>query len=138
MFILLIFKKIKFLWVWSFFENEILQIFSSIVLFFIRSIFQIYFYLCDSKFVYGVEFDMSKKIFSNYLKKNYSFFLSNNSSTLLRNIVYETNKFTLGVLGSFTLIFTDILIILSLAIIGFFTAKYLQLEHFVFFLVFSF
>lgn len=132
-------KKLNFFGFGVFFENEILQIFSSIVfLFFIRSIFQIYFIYVSSKFVYGVEFDISKKIFSNYLKKNYSFFLSNNSSTLLRNIVYETNKFTLGVLGSFTLIFTDILIILSLAIIGFFTNKVFAIGTFCFFGFFGF
>ena len=64
-------KKLNFFGFGVFFENEILQIFSSIVfLFFIRSIFQIYFIYVSSKFVYGVEFDISKKIFSNYLKKN--------------------------------------------------------------------
>lgn len=127
-------NKINYFGIGDLFQNEITKIFSSIVvLFLIRSIFQIYYIYKSARFNYGVEFDISQKIFSNYLQKKYTFYLNNNSSTLLSNIVNETNKFSRGVLASFTSIFTDILIILSLSIIGFLTNKIFAISTFSFF-----
>lgn len=129
-----ILNKINYFGIGDLFQNEITKIFSSIVvLFLIRSIFQIYYIYKSAKFNYGVEFDISQKIFSNYLQKNYTFYLNNNSSTLMRNIVNETNKFSRGVLASFTSMFTDILIILSLSTIGILTNKIFAISTFSFF-----
>ena len=131
--------KINYFGIGDLFQNEITKIFSSIViLFVIRSIFQMYYIYKGAKFNYGVEFDISQKIFSNYLNKDYDFYLLNNSSILMRNIVNETNKFSLGVLASFTSIFSDILIIFSLSTIGFLTNKFFAIGTFSFFGIFGF
>ena len=131
--ILDIIKSINFFGLGNFFENESIKIFSSIVvLFLLRAIIQAIFVLKNAQLAYGVEANLSKEIFRTYLSKDYNFFLKNNPSFLLRNIITETNKFCLGILANFTSMFTEIFIIIALVVLGFITNKYFAISAFVF------
>ena len=136
--ILDIIKSINFFGLGNFFENESIKIFSSIVvLFLLRAIIQAIFVLKNAQLAYGVEANLSKEIFRTYLSKDYNFFLKNNPSFLLRNIITETNKFCLGILANFTSMFTEIFIIIALVVLGFITNKYFAISAFCFFIFFG-
>ena len=138
LYILNFLQNTNFFGLGSFFENESIKIFSSIViLFLLRSIIQAYFIFKNAQLTYGIEMQLSKDIFRMYLNKDYEFYLKNNPSYLLRNILTETNKFCLGVLGNFTSIFTELFIILALVIIGLITNKFFFIGAFCFFLFFG-
>ena len=49
-----------------------------------------------NKLVQSVNNDVSKKVFSNYLKKDFSFFVNTNSSKLISNIILEVEKICLS------------------------------------------
>ncbi len=136
--ILGIVKSINFFGLGNLFDNESVKIFSSIVvLFLIRSIVQAFFIFKNAQLSYGIEKSLSKDIFKMYLNKDYNFYLKNNPSYLLRNILTETNKFCLGVLGNFTSIFTELFIIIGLIIIGFLSNKLFSIGAFCFFIFFG-
>ncbi len=69
-------NKINYFGIGDLFQNEITKIFSSIVvLFLIRSIFQIYYIYKSARFNYGVEFDISQKMLCKlFTKKIYFLF----------------------------------------------------------------
>ena len=136
--VLAIIKSINFFGLGNIFENETIKIFSSIVvLFFMRTIVQAFFIFKNAQLSYGIEKSLSKDIFKMYLNKEYDFYLKNNPSYLLRNILTETNRFCLGVLGNFTSIFTEIFIITGLIIIGFLSNKLFSIGAFCFFIFFG-
>ena len=64
-----------------------------------------------------------RKVVENYVKSNYSFFLKNNSSNLIKNIINETNifcdKYILGLLYILTDFFNLLFIIFLLSIYNF-------------------
>jgi len=131
-------KNTNFFGLGNFFENESIKIFSSIVvLFLIRSVIQAFYIFKNAQLSYGIEMSLSKDIFKMYLNKDYDFYLKNNPSFLLRNILTETNKFCLGVLGNFTSIFTELFIIIALIILGFIANKFFSIGAFCFFIFFG-
>jgi hypothetical protein len=51
--------------------------------------------------------EISNNILKNYLKRDYLFFISNNSSKLVRNINTESNLFSVGVVGNLIMILSN-------------------------------
>ena len=47
-------------------------------------------------------------ILKNYLSQDYLFFISNNSSKLIRNISSESNLFSVGVVGNLIMILSNL------------------------------
>jgi ABC-type bacteriocin/lantibiotic exporter with double-glycine peptidase domain len=120
----------------NFLKNETLKLLASIsILFFIRSFFHLYFVWRSSKLSYGVEFVLQKKIFANYLKSDYLFFLKNNPSYLLRNIISETNQFAMGVMSSLITLFIEIVMVIFLLVLAFLTNIYFTIVIACFFLL---
>lgn len=137
-YILQFLQKTNYFGLGNFFDNDSIRIFSSIVvLFFLRSLIQTIYIFKNAQLTYGIEKNLSRDIFKMYLNKDYDFYLKNNPSFLLRNILTETNKFCLGVLGNFTSIFTEIFIISALLILGFITNKFFSVGAFCFFIFFG-
>ena len=58
----------------------------------------------------------SKKLFRLYLNKDFSFFIKNNSSDLIRNIMTECSLFSIGIVSSLILLFSEFLIFISISI----------------------
>lgn len=52
------------------------------------------------RFVYGVQAELSERLFTSYLRQPYAFHLQRNSAQLIRNAVTETNLFAQTVLVS--------------------------------------
>lgn len=60
---------------------------------------------------------ISNKLFKKFLDEDYIFFTKNNNATLLRNINYETNKFSQSLLPSIIKLFSDFIILLFLILL---------------------
>lgn len=62
------------------------------------------------RFVYGVQAELSERLFTSYLRQPYAFHLQRNSAQLIRNAVTETNLFAQTVLVSGLSVLTESLI----------------------------
>jgi ABC-type bacteriocin/lantibiotic exporter with double-glycine peptidase domain len=113
---------INYFGVGIFVQEETLKLVSAMTIFFIiRSIFSLIYVFESSKLTYGIERELQKKIFKNYLKSDYLFFLKQNPSYLLRNVINETNQFALGIVGTIITLFTEIILIIFLLVLAFMT-----------------
>ena len=117
-------------------QEENLKLISAITIFFIiRSIFSLIYVLESSKLIYGIERELAKKIYKSYLKSDYLFFLKQNPSYLLRNVINETNQFAMGIIGTIISLFTEIILIIFLLILAFITNAIFTI-YFLFFFIF--
>ena len=64
-----------------------------------------------NNYLFNLHYDLSKKLFTNYLKKPYSFFVETNSSILVRNVYTEIGVFTYQIILALTVIINDFLLI---------------------------
>ncbi len=94
---------------------------------FIYSIFHFY---SQSKFIEFIRMNTTSKLTDIYLAKKHSYFLKVNSSKLVRNLQTETGNFSLGVMNSLVILFSEIFLIFAIFI-------YLSFESFEF-VLFSF
>ena len=69
------------------------------------------------RFVYGVQADLSQRLFMGYLNQPYTFHLQRNSAQLIRNVVNETNQFTQGALIVGMMLLTEILVLFGILIL---------------------
>lgn len=83
----------------------------------IKTLFLAFLSLMQMRFVYGVQADLSQRLFTNYLHQPYTFHLQRNSAQLIRNAITETTLFTnTGLIG--TLFFlTEGLVLLGISIL---------------------
>jgi len=132
-------KSINYFGTGDFLQNESLKLLASItILFFIRSVFHVYYIWRSAQLSYGVEFELQKKIFANYLKSDYLFFLKNNPSYLLRNVMTETSQFAMGVMTSMMTLIVEITLVIFLLALAFLTNIYFTVAIVVFFLLTTF
>ncbi len=108
-------ENIKVLKIFNKNENNLIILFISLFIFayFIKTLFILFYNFFRIKFCNSLFVDLSNKILNNYLSQKYNFFVNNNSSKLVRNIVSETNLFGLSVVGSLIEIISQIIIIVS-------------------------
>jgi ABC-type multidrug transport system fused ATPase/permease subunit len=85
-----------------------------VITFFLRNIFYALTSSFKNQFIKNLHISISNKIFSHYLNRKYIFFLKNNSSKLISNIVNEINQFCYNVLDSFLVFLTEIFLILAI------------------------
>ena len=101
-------------------KEFILIILASVfTLFSAKYIFVIIFYYFLHKFTFSLKYRLQTITFRNYLNKELSFFLKNNTSYLLRNITSEIDQFSVAI-SSYLIIVSEILIILALALLTIF------------------
>ena len=84
-----------------------------VVIFFIKNIFLAYLAYFHSKFSFAVQVETSVFLFQSYLSQPYEFFLSKNSSVLLRNTIGEVNSFVGYVLQPMLIIITESLVLFA-------------------------
>jgi len=70
----------------------------------------------QSKFSHELYSKLSKKIYKVFLCSNYSFYINNNSSILIRNVISETNLFSFGIVNPFVKIISETLIFITLSV----------------------
>ena len=59
---------------------------------------------------------LSSRIYSNYISKNFEFFINNNSSNLIANIIFEVQKFSYNIVDSLLVIITELFLIITVLI----------------------
>jgi ABC-type multidrug transport system fused ATPase/permease subunit len=121
-------------------ENKIIIIILCIVLiliFIIKNIYSAFFIYWQNKFSQNIYKSISIILLKNYLAEKYSFFLKNNSSSLINNVYVESKGFSFAV-ASLLKIFSEILLLTSMILFLFFFQFYVALFLSTFFLLFSF
>lgn len=76
-----------------------------LAVFLIKNLFLIFNHYINSKFIQKIKYEMSIKGFKTYLKKDYDFFLKNNTAVLLRNLTTE--------IGSLVVFLTSAIVLVS-------------------------
>jgi ATP-binding cassette, subfamily B, bacterial PglK len=134
------FEKYTFLsYIYFLFDNPsrektvIILMLLVVTVYLFKTIYLSFFHWVQSSFVFSVKTNISKRLFSGYVKKDYDFHLNKNSSTLIRNIITEIDTLTscyysLIILMSEILVFTGISIFLTI---------YQPLGFFISFIVFT-
>ncbi len=83
----------------------------------IRTLFLTFLSWRQASFTFGVQENLSQRLFTGYLQQPYTFHLQRNSAQLIRNVVNETNQFTLGALIPGMALLTEMLVLLGIAIL---------------------
>ena len=107
----------------QYFNIKILLI-AFFLFFLFRSILIIYISSLKANLVKKINDDFSSLIYLNYLNKNYEFFINNNSSDLISNIILEIEKFSYRVIDNIISGAAELFIILS--VLGFLFYNYFQ------------
>ncbi len=87
---------------------------SFMVIFFLRNVFYTLTILFKTYFIKNLNIHISNKIYSSYLKKDYSFFLKNNSAKLISNTTNEVDNFCQSVFNNFLTFLTEIFLLLAI------------------------
>jgi ATP-binding cassette subfamily C protein len=106
------------------------------IIFFIRSILVIVVSYWKSDLVNGINNNVSERIYKNYLSQDYYFFIKNNSSYLISNIIVEIDKFSYRVVDALIYLITETFIII--AVISFLLINYFEPTLILIFFIFSF
>ena len=69
------------------------------------------------RFVYGVQADLSQRLFIGYLRQHYTFHLQRNSAQLIRNVINETTLFSLTGLRYGMMLLTELLVLLGISVL---------------------
>ena len=89
-----------------------------LVTFFVIFTLRSFVYVCLSyvrnKLVQSVNNDISKKVFSNYLNRDFNFFINTNSSKLISNIILEVEKFAYRTIDPLIYFLAEVFIILGI------------------------
>ena len=129
--LLLIFLNIKsnFSNINFFFTNFNISNYNLFLSFFIIFILRNSFYALTSKVkykqVHNLHVRISDQFYSSYLNQDYIFFLRNNSSKLISNIINEVDNFCFRVIDSYLVFFTELFLIISIII-------FLSIKFFIF------
>ncbi len=83
----------------------------------IKSLFLGFLAWRQMSFVFGVQAELSQRLFIGYLRQPYTFHLQRNSAMLIRNAMHETNVFTHSGLIAGMLFLTELLILLSISVL---------------------
>lgn len=101
-----------------------------LIVFIIRSTLSIFVSYLRQKLIKDINDTLSHKIYSNYLNKDFLFFINSNSSTFLSRIIVEIEKFAYKLIDSLFYLLTDFAIILVVI-------SYLFYAHFLPAIIFS-
>ena len=91
----------------------------TVVIFLTKNLFLIFNNWCQIKFLQKVYMEMSGKLFKEYLKRDYIFFLQLNTSLLVRNVREEVASFTEYV-NKLSLFIGEVIIFLGIASVLFY------------------
>lgn len=97
--------------------NEILKLclIGILIIYFIKTLFLIFFSYWKSSFIYGLHKKYAEKLYHNYIYQKYLFHLKSNSSDLTKNIV-STQNFAHNI-NQLSILFTEIFILFGLVLI---------------------
>lgn len=87
-----------------------------VAIFLIKNIFLAFLIWRQTHFAFDVQANLSQRLFAIYLRQPYTFHLQRNSAELVRNVTGEVGIFT-SVLNSALLLFSEILVLLGIAVL---------------------
>ncbi len=70
----------------------------------------------QARYSYGLQQNVSRRLFELYLKQPYAFHLQRNSAQLIRNVTTETNLFAIST-SAFLLILTEVLVLVGVMLL---------------------
>lgn len=68
------------------------------------------------KLVKKLNDQLSSRIYSNYILKDFQFFINNNSSNLIANIIFEVQKFSYNIVDSLLIVITELFLITTVLV----------------------
>src|SRR4029077_19871748 len=83
----------------------------------LKALFLAFLFWRQMGFVYGVEAELSHRLFSGYLRQPYIFHLQRNSAELIRNAKTETNLFTQTCLVAGMGLLTEMLVVIGISVL---------------------
>ncbi len=87
-----------------------------VVVYLVKSLFLSYLVNYQARYSYGLQQNVSRRLFELYLKQPYTFHLQRNSAQLIRNVTTETNLFAIST-SAFLLILTEILVLVGVMLL---------------------
>ena len=78
-----------------------------------KTIFLIFLYWRQTKFIYNSQSNISSRLLSVYLNQPYSFHMQRNSAQLIRNVVNETTQFANGSINTGLTLITEVLVVMG-------------------------
>lgn len=102
-------------------EMLIIYCFSALVIvYFVKSFFTVLLIWFQSKFVFDLQASLSNRLFNGYLFQPWKFYLSRNSSELVRNLTSEIDVFTNNGLMSLLSLLKELFVIIGILLLMFF------------------
>jgi len=101
-------------------EHELLVIYGMLALvsvYGVKAVFLAFLSWVQMKFVFGIQAELSRNLFADYLRQPYAFHLQRNSAQLIRNVLSETHTFTHTGLRSGMVLITEILVLLGILVL---------------------
>jgi ABC-type multidrug transport system fused ATPase/permease subunit len=86
-----------------------------VVFYAIRTVFLAFLAWRQSRFVYGLQADLSQRLFAGYLRQPYTFHLERNSAQLIRNTINQVSTIT-SVLQQGLLLLTELTVLFGIAV----------------------
>ena len=83
-----------------------------LLIFLIKNIFLMIFNATKIRFAYQLYINTSNKLFKNYLYRDYSFFIKQNSSKFIRNVTGECSIFAFGTIMPIITLISDLMILI--------------------------
>jgi len=88
-----------------------------VLVYLVKNLFLGFLLWSQSTFAYGVQANLSKRLFSSYLHQPYAFHLQQNSALLIRNATTEANLFASHALMQGLQLMAELLVVLGVAIL---------------------
>ena len=95
----------------------IFSLISIFIVYLLKTIFLSFLTWHQSLFIFGLDANISKKLFKNYLYQDYTFYLKINSSKLIQNINVEVSNFIYSFALPLIIFITELLIIIGISIL---------------------
>ena len=97
-------------------DNEILLVFIIIFIsvYFVKTVFVIFFNWYNAKFVQNLFAETADKLLLGFLGNDYSYFIKNNSAKIVRDVAGECNGFAIGVIGGCIQIISNFLLLFGI------------------------
>ena len=98
-------------------ENRIVNtLIFLLLLFSLKNFFLTLFFKFKFNYIFLIQKHICQMIFFKYLSSNYNFYIKNNSSTIIRNIISEVNIFTKNYLQSIIELILEIIVLVTIGI----------------------
>ena len=89
-------------------------IFLILIIFLVKTLFLTFVNFLTSKFSFNFYYSTLNKLFKEYLKKPYEFFLNKNSSEFIRNVTSETSVLAIQFVSPLFVLFSEIIVLIGL------------------------